>query len=356
MKLLFCGDFMPGGVLPYQEEYFSRELFEYMAGFDFRVCTLEAAIGSNFPFDEVKMQGRQNIIFARDEDLFRVKELGIDVVSLANNHTMDLGEDGLLNTIYRLESSGIKYCGAGKNNEEASRPVVLEKDGSTVAIFAYCECGNELSGAVKIAGDFCAGVNPLNLDKVIQDIESAKQMYDYVVIMPHWGCEYSYYPLEEHVSMAKKMISVGADAIIGSHTHQIQPMLKYQGKPICFSLANFLFPDFCMCPPRPIGYPPTKADVEKLDKVIAYPFPIKEPVVRVWHQIARYGRIVAIHFSQDKCNTDSYYTYTNGNNVVDFGCITFKMKCSLLLATASAKYQLCRKMIDFVRKIKRIGN
>ena len=76
MKLLFCGDVMPGGVLPYQKEYITSELRDFMAGFDARIGTLEAAIGTNLPFDPIKENGRQNIVYARDEDFYRVKELG----------------------------------------------------------------------------------------------------------------------------------------------------------------------------------------------------------------------------------------------------------------------------------------
>lgn len=91
MKLFFCGDIMPGGVLSYQNNYITTELKEYMKDFDFRIGTLEAAIGTNLPYDPVKMAGRQNIIYARDEVFFRVKDMGFDVVSLANNHVWVLG-------------------------------------------------------------------------------------------------------------------------------------------------------------------------------------------------------------------------------------------------------------------------
>lgn len=99
MNMFFCGDIMPGGVLPYQDKYITSELLGFMHGFDFRIGTLEAAIGTNLRYDPVKMAGRQNIVYARDEDFFRVKEMGFDVVSLANNHIWDLGEAGLRNTI-----------------------------------------------------------------------------------------------------------------------------------------------------------------------------------------------------------------------------------------------------------------
>ena len=76
---------MPGGCLPYQADYIDEELLLYIKSFDLRIGTLEAAIGTGYEFDPVKMAGRQNIIYARDEDFERIKELGLNVVSLAYN-------------------------------------------------------------------------------------------------------------------------------------------------------------------------------------------------------------------------------------------------------------------------------
>lgn len=73
MRLLFCGDIMPGGVLPYQDEYINPELQKFMRSFDYRIGTLECAVGTNLPYDEVKMKGRQNIVYIRDDDFYRVK-------------------------------------------------------------------------------------------------------------------------------------------------------------------------------------------------------------------------------------------------------------------------------------------
>jgi Putative enzyme of poly-gamma-glutamate biosynthesis (capsule formation) len=316
MKLLFCGDIMPGGVLPYQTEFVSPELREYLAGFDARIGTLEAAIGTDFPFDPVKVNGRQNIVYAREEDFFRVKDLGFNVVSLANNHMMDLTEQGLSNTIKLIRENGIKSCGAGANVEEASRPAVIEKDGISIAVLAYCMYGNKYLGHVELASKDKAGINPLDINTVMRDIADNKKKYDRVIVMPHWGREYTYYPLRECVAMAKQMINAGADAVLGSHTHQIQPYLKYRGKPICFSMGNFLFPDFYMRPPRPIWYPSREENLDSLKDVVGYPFPIKEPIRQVWNPISRYGCIVALDFEEDRCTTSIKYVHLSESNVV----------------------------------------
>lgn len=360
MNLLFCGDIMPGGVLPYQGQYITPELLDYLQGFDFRIGTLEAAIGTNMPYDPVKMAGRQNIVYARDEDFFRVKEMGLNVVSLANNHVWDLGEDGLKNTIKILQENGIRYCGAGLNIEEASMPVVIEKNSLSVAILAYCMYGNKYLGHVELARENKAGVNPLDIDKVVKDIKGAKRKYDKVIVMPHWGREYQYEPLTKCVTMAKQMVDVGADAVLGSHTHQIQPLIRYKRKPICFSMGNFLFPDFYMYPPRPIWYPNSMDEVKGIKDVVGYPFPIEEPTRQVWNRISRYG--CAVSFSIDKQKTDMSvrYIHSSTGNVESFAELAPDIqrqlhKASLILTNAPLRWLVHtkRKANGFLGKVYR---
>lgn len=315
--ILFCGDIMPGGVLPYQKEYISKELQSYLDSFDLRIGTLEAAIGTGLPYDEVKMQGRANIVYARNEDFYRVKELGFNVVSLANNHVFDLGEEGLKNTIRILKENGIQYCGAGMDIEEASKPAVIEYNDKTIAILAYCMYGNKYLGYVELAGENKPGINPLDIDKVTDDIKEMKKKYDYVIVMPHWGIEYQYFPMTECKEMAYKMVDAGADLIVGSHAHIIQPVVKYRSKCIYFGLGNFLFPDFYMYPPRPIWYPEKDEDLSCLERVIGYPFPIEKPIVTVWNGRSRIGMNVQLHIGKDKNLKSSYsLNYLSKENVI----------------------------------------
>ena len=306
---------MPGGVLPYQDSYIATDLREYMDGFDFRIGTLEAAIGTGLAYDSAKMSDRSNIIYARDEDFFRIKEMRFDVVSLANNHIWDLGEKGLKNTIQHLRENGIKYCGAGMDLAEASRPAVVEKDGLRVAVLAYCMYDSKFLGYVRVAGVQKPGVNPLDMDKVVDDIREAKMQYDKVIIMPHWGREYHYEPLPECVTMAKQMVDTGADAVMGSHPHQIQPLVVYKGRPICFSMGNFLFPDFYMFPPRPIWYPDAIDDVKGIKDVVGYPYPIEEPIRQVWNPISRYGMVVNLSFDSNNVKATANYVHSSVDNI-----------------------------------------
>ena len=338
---------MPGGVLPYQSEYISSELRDYLASFDVRIGTLEAAIGTDYPYDPVKIAGRQNIVYARDEDFFRVKEMDINLVSLANNHVMDLTDAGLTNTIRLVKENGMKYCGAGLNIEEASKPAILDINGERIAILAYCMYGNKYLGHVELASKDKAGVNPLDIDTAICDIRDNKKKYDRVIVMPHWGREYKFHPLQECITMAKQMINAGADAVLGSHTHQIQPCLKYKGKPICFSMGNFLFPDFYMRPPRPIWYPTKEEDLASIKDVVGYPFPIEEPIRQVWNPISRYGCMVALEFNGKHCITSIKYVHMSDSNVTSLCELPASMKRSILYARLSIEslaFRYIRKM------------
>ena len=316
MNLCFCGDIMPGGVLPYQQDYISSDLSDYLRGFDFRIGTLEAAIGTGLPYDSVKVQGRQNIIYARDEDFFRVKEMGFDVVSLANNHVWDLGEAGLRNTIRTLKENGIQFCGAGLDIEEAAQPAVIVKEGLSIAFLAYCMYGSEYLGHVEIAGVRKPGVNPLDIEKALLDIKKAKKKYDKVIVLPHWGREYRFEPLPGCVKMAKQMIDAGADAVLGSHPHRVQPLVEYKGRPICYSMGNFLFPDFYMHPPRPIWYPDSVEDVKGIKRVVGYPFPIEEPLCQVWNPLSRYGCIIKLSLMDNSIVPECRYVLSSLDNIV----------------------------------------
>lgn len=347
---------MPGGVLPYQSNYITRELTEYMNGFDFRIGTLEAAIGTGLPFDPVKMQGRQNIIYARNEDFFRVKEMGFSVVSLANNHIWDLGVDGLRNTISVLKENGIQYCGAGMNVKEASRPAVIEKDGLRVAIFAYCMYDSPWLGYVELATEEKPGVNPLRIDKVVKDIREAKKEYDRVIVLPHWGREYQYEPLPECLTMAKEMVKAGADAVLGSHSHQIQPFVRLKGKPVCFSMGNFLFPDFFMYPPRPIWYPESVEEINGIKEEVGYPFPIYQPTKQVWNSVSRYGCTIGLEWDACRMNVSIRYVSLSDSNVESFSEITPVMhrrlrRCGWIISSASLRYLAkCRRKFRLLLK------
>lgn len=290
---------MPGGVLPFQEKYVQEDVLAYMRSFDLRVGTLECAIGNDLAFDESKMNAEMNIVYARNEDFFRIKELGIDIVSLANNHIYDLGEAGLKNTIECLKCNNIRYVGAGMNIDEASSPVIIEKDGITVAIFACCFYGLKPVW-VTAASSTSSGIWQTDINTVCHKITKAKKQYDYVIVMPHWGIELKYFPPIEYYQYAHRMVDAGADSILGSHTHILGPLWKYKKKPICYSMGNFLFPDFCMQVPKPQFYPKDIEEFQSLKRMWFYPKDFSSPVISVWKGRNRIGIMVSVNINKKR--------------------------------------------------------
>jgi poly-gamma-glutamate synthesis protein (capsule biosynthesis protein) len=138
------------------------------------------------------------------------------------------------------------------------------------------------------------------MDKVEEDIKRAKALYEYVFVLPHWGNEYTPYPNQEQIKMANRMIEAGVDGVIGTHTHQIQPLINIRNKPVFYSLGNFLFPDFYMKPPRPIWYPDENDDTENIKITNDYPFPIDTEMLRVWKSSARKGIIATVNVRNSK--------------------------------------------------------
>ena len=344
---------MPGGVLPYQSKYVTPELQDYMRSFDFRIGTLEAAIGTDLPFDPIKMAGRQNIIYARDEDFFRVKEMGFDVVSLANNHVLDLGEEGLKNTINNLNNAGVKHVGGDMNDVAAAKPVVLSKDGISVAIFAYC-LGPQYLGYVEFAGKNKVGTNPFEIGRVLDEIKNAKKKYDYVIVMPHWGREYHIEPIEECIVFAQQMIRAGADAVLGSHPHVVQPCIKYKQGFICFSMGNFLFPDFYMFPPRPIWYPDSSVDLSGIEDTYNYPFPIEKPLRRVWKNISRYGCVAQVTIEKERFDVTYKYVKLSQDNIVGLAELEQGLTKSLNKAALFSRNNLLRRLVLLKRSFSRM--
>lgn len=350
MNLFFCGDIMPGGVLPYQKTYIQPDLLNHMHGFDLRIGTLECAIGSDIAPDETKMRGKKNIVYARNEDFHRVKDMKFDVVSLANNHVFDLGEEGLRNTIKLLEENNIAYCGAGMNLNQASQPAVVIVNGIKIAFIAACMFGNKYLGYIELAGENKSGVNPLEIDRICFDIKQAKEKYDYVFVLPHWGREHMLYPMNECIVMSKRMIESGADGVFGSHAHVPQPFIKYRGKPVFFGMGNFLFPDFFMYPPRPIWYPDLEFDQSQVEEREGYPDEINVPSKATWGKMERIGEFISVRIAKKKISSKLKFVQMSKNNVLQFNTQNKSIMRKLLLLKLFIEFPLLKKIwVNLVR-------
>lgn len=168
-----------------------------------------------------------------------LKEMGVDIVSLANNHALDYGPDALLDTFDTLDNAGINYVGAGKNLDRAKAPVYYTIGDKTIAFVA--------ASRIVFAMDWYASEDKLGMigtydpALILESIKEAKENSDYVVMFVHWGVERTNYPVDYQKNLAKQYIDAGADAVIGCHPHVMQGMEFYKGKPIAYSLGNYWF-------------------------------------------------------------------------------------------------------------------
>ena len=167
------------------------------------------------------------------------KELGTDIVTLANNHALDYGRDAFCDTLETLDKAGIKRIGGGYNIAEAAAPAVYTVNGLSLAIFGATRVS---PSAGWYAGTEQAGLlqtyDPSRLNAAIRE---AKQSYDYVIVFVHWGIEKNETPEEYQRTLAKGYIDAGADLVVGAHPHVLQGFEYYKGVPIIYSLGNYLF-------------------------------------------------------------------------------------------------------------------
>jgi poly-gamma-glutamate synthesis protein (capsule biosynthesis protein) len=163
---------------------------------------------------------------------------GITIVSLANNHIFDALEVGLFQTVEHLQEAGISLTGYGRNFEEARLGKMVEIKGARFVFLAYTQYCN--TRYASIAGE-CPGTLPLDPELVVEDISRAKDRGDFVVVTPHWGIEDQPHVQRRLVTLAHSFVDAGADAIIGHHPHVPHGIEIYHGRPILYSLGNFVF-------------------------------------------------------------------------------------------------------------------
>ncbi|RNC66028.1 MAG: CapA family protein [Desulfuromonadales bacterium] len=166
-----------------------------------------------------------------------LKRAGFSVLTLANNHMMDYGEEGLKDTLATLSRHGIAHTGAGASLADARRETMVGVRGKRVALLAY----SLTYPAEFYAGANRAGTAPGYAAHVREDIRRVRTEADYVVVSFHWGAERAEFPKQYQVEAARQAIDAGADAIIGHHPHVLQGIEFYRGKPILYSLGNFAF-------------------------------------------------------------------------------------------------------------------
>ncbi len=221
-------------------DYPWEEIMDVMHGADISVVNLETCVSDRGTSEKREGYGFQT----PPEMLEGFSHAGIDAVNLANNHVRDFGYDALLDTFSNLRDSGIGYFGAGRDIDEAQELFTVEREGITVGfvganrIFVSSDCS---------AAEGHAGVNQIgdpddqSTKAFIERLYEYDSLCDVLVVFLHAGTEEVFEVTSYQKEMARKFIDAGADIVVGGHSHTLQPVEFYAGKPIIYSIGNLIF-------------------------------------------------------------------------------------------------------------------
>ena len=178
------------------------------------------------------------ILFKADpENAASLKDAGFDILNLANNHTMDYGREGMENTKEALKQVGILTLGAGENRNSARKPVYMEQSGVTIGFLGFSVFPTE--GYFYF--DDRMDISQLVIEDLSDEVRNAKAACDFLIVSFHWGREFDCYPTTSQKEAAHLAIDSGADVVVGHHPHVLQGIETYKGKPVFYSLGNFVF-------------------------------------------------------------------------------------------------------------------
>ncbi len=202
-------------------------------GYTFCVANLETPVTQR---GEILVPQKPFIFRIDPEIADTIKAIDPTCLIIGNNHIMDYGTVGMQDTISWIESKGWQYCGAGDNLEQARQPAILQYGETRIVLLSY----NERPPIEFYATYTTAGTAPLSLDVVREDIIKYRQPGTVIIVNPHWGIEMTTTPRRDQRKTARAILDMGADAVIGQHPHCPQGIELYKGKPIFYSIGNFI--------------------------------------------------------------------------------------------------------------------
>jgi len=249
LSLIFAGDVMlddgPGRVVADGRDPLAA-FAPLLAGVDYRIANLECPVATTgMPLDN------KIYSFRAHPRVLSVLQGRFDAVSLANNHSGDYGQAAFSETMARLDGAGIRRFGGGRNLVEAHAPLWIERKGLRIAVLGY----NEFKPRVFEAGANHPGIAWSEDSHVIADIRAARKAgADLVIPFMHWGWEREPKPSARQRALARRMIDAGAAAVVGGHPHVTQGAELYRGRPIVYSLGNFVFDGFDELPAGRVGW------------------------------------------------------------------------------------------------------
>lgn len=295
MKILVAGDFCPTERLkPIVESGDYNSIFcevePIIKSADYSIVNYEcpAVLGDYPPIAKCGPN-----LSSSPKGIEAIKYAGFNIATLANNHIMDFGAQGLMDTVNLCSQYNIDPVGVGKNLEDASKILYKKKSGDTLAIINCCE--HEFS----IAGNASPGANPLNPIQQYYKIKEARQNADYVLVIVHGGHEHYQLPSPRMVEIYRFFIDAGADAVVNHHQHCFSGYEVYNDRPIFYGLGNFCFD--------------------------------RENSTSLWHE----GFMLELNFRK--------------HERVEYVCYPYTQCCS------NAKISVLRKQDDWIRKIKELN-
>lgn len=248
VRLVFAGDIMlddgPGRAIEQGRDPLAP-FAPILAAADYRIGNLECPVATvGKPLDS-KIYN-----FRCHPRVLSVLKGRFDALAVSNNHAGDYGQAAFLETLDHLKAAGIASFGGGRNLTEAHTPLWIEKRGLRIAVLGY----NEFKPRRFAAGPHWPGIAWSEDSHVVADIRAARAAgADVVIPFMHWGWEREPTPTERQRRLARLMIDAGADAVVGGHPHVTQGTETYRGKPVIYSLGNFVFDGFEL-PAAKIGW------------------------------------------------------------------------------------------------------
>jgi poly-gamma-glutamate synthesis protein (capsule biosynthesis protein) len=235
VTLVFAGDIVlddtAGALIEKGQDPFAG-FAPLFAKADIRLGNLECVVATT------GSAGDKNFTFRAHPRTLPVLKRHFDALALANNHSGDYGRVAFAEMLGLLQGNGLGYFGGGHNLSEAHRPLILERRGLRIAILGY----NEFMPRSFEADANAPGSAWSEDEQVVADIRAARSRYhaDLVIPVMHWGWENEPIANARQRQLARRMVDAGADAVIGGHPHVTQDIEHYRGKPIVYSVGNFV--------------------------------------------------------------------------------------------------------------------
>ena len=237
MKILITADMVPtasnsslfrdGNV----EKLFGEEVVGIFRNADYRIANLEMPLTN--ACKPIQKCGPN--LMASTDTISAYCKLNVDLVTIANNHIMDQGKEGLESTCKTLGQAQIAYVGAGQCRQEACTPFIVQKDEKRIGIYACTE--HEFS----VATEKSAGANPFDPYESFDHVAELKNVCDWVIVLYHGGKEYYRYPSPNLQKTCRKFVEKGADIVLCQHSHCIGCEEEYKNGVIVYGQGNFIF-------------------------------------------------------------------------------------------------------------------